>query len=260
MNQKLFTPLTSPGQIGLIVLLTMTVLMTVGLSVATRSSQDLINTQRGEESNRVFNAAEAGIEAALSADYAFEGDSTSGDISGFTDITGDYTIAKQNTFETRLFEGVSVELDVTGVVDGQGLTIDWSREDNCGTDNPASLVATIFFDDAGTTRARYMAIGACDRGDNFTLATTGNYGNYRRTYALPLQTDDEFVRIRAVYNDTHIKISGNGWTTPTQLYQIRAEAQNDSSNENRAVSVGRTLPTAPSVFDFALYSGTTIVK
>lgn len=53
------------GQMLLIVILVMTVALTVGLSIATRSITNLRVTEEEEASQRAFSAAEAGIEQAL---------------------------------------------------------------------------------------------------------------------------------------------------------------------------------------------------
>ncbi|TAK53986.1 MAG: hypothetical protein EPO24_13700 [Bacteroidetes bacterium] len=53
------------GQILLIVILTMIVALTVGLSIASRTITNLKISKQNEESNRAFQAAEAGIEKAL---------------------------------------------------------------------------------------------------------------------------------------------------------------------------------------------------
>lgn len=250
------------GQIGVIILLIMVVLVTIGLSLAARTTQDLFLSQQQADSTRVFNAAEAGVEQALSTSLEFQGDAQSGEIQNFSnsDIDVDYQVTKLNFLETRLFEMVSVNVDVTGVTTGQSIQIDWSKEDNCSTQDPASLVVAVFYDDVGTTRVRNYALGACDRADNFTTATTINVDGYRRRYSLPLLTNDLFVRIKPVYNDTHIRVTGSGWTMPVQYYNIRSQANNTKGTETRVVEVNRTLTAAPSVMDFALYSGSTIVK
>ena len=53
------------GQALLIVLLVMTVALTVGLSVATRTIVNVRITTQEEQSQRAFSAAEAGIEETL---------------------------------------------------------------------------------------------------------------------------------------------------------------------------------------------------
>lgn len=253
------------GQVGVAILLTMTVLLTMGLSIASRSTEDLFLSEQQSESARVFNAAEAGVEDALAANFDFEGQSRTGSVTTITDTTVDYSVTKQNVLETRLFEGVTVKVDVddsgagTGLTTNSNILLQWSKESDCATQDPASLIVSVFYNDAGTVRARYYAYGACDHSDGFTLGTSSSDGYFRQVN-MPLLAGDLFVRIKTVYNDTHIRVSGVGWTLPVQAYNIRSEAKNVLGNETRAVEVNKTLDAAPSVMDYALFSGTTIVK
>lgn len=249
------------GQVGVVVLLIMVVLLTVGLSLAARSTQELFLTQQNVDSTRVFNAAEAGIDQALSTSFTFEGEQATGSIENFnnSDIDVNYQITKMNQLETRLFEMVSVEVDVTGN-SGSGLIIEWSKLDNCASEDVASLVASVYYDDAGQTRVRHYPLQGCDRSDNFLAASNVNADGYRRRYNLALTADDLFVRIKPMYNDTHIRVTGDGWDLPVQYYNIRSEARNNLGNETRIVEVNRTLDAAPSIFDYAVFSQTTLVK
>ena len=61
-------------------------MLTVGLSLAANTSSDLIISQQEEESNRVFNAAEAGIEKALSEDLIFSEETQSGVLDSIDDV------------------------------------------------------------------------------------------------------------------------------------------------------------------------------
>lgn len=247
---------SSSGQVGVIILLIMTVLLTVGLSVASRTTQDLFLSQQQVNSARVFNAAEAGVDQAFSTSFDFEGDVETGTISNFNndEIDVEYQIAKLYQVETRLFEMYSVVADVAGNP-GLSLQIDWSRDDDCATADIASLIASIYYNDAGTTRVRHYPIQGCDRGDNFDPATAINVDGYRRRYILPLTTDDQFVRIKPVYADTFIRVRGDGWTMPEQQYNVRSEAVNTNGTETRIINVSRTLDGAPSIFDYAVFSG-----
>lgn len=250
------------GQIGIIIILIMSVMLTVGLSLAANTSSDLIISQQEEESNRVFNAAEVGIEEALSSDLTFAQESMAGTVNTISDVAVDYNISKTRQLETRLFEGVSAKVDVSNAIDGDVLRIDWSRENDCASENPASLLVSVYSDDAGTIRARHYTYGGCNRGDGFeTGGTISDNGLFRRT-DLVMQTGDQFVRIKPIYNDTHLRVwsPSIGWTLPVQALVIRSEATSDLGNENRAVEVNRSLPSAPSVMDYALYSGSTISK
>lgn len=252
---------TQSGQVGVVILLIMVVLLTVGLSVASRTTQDLFLSQQQVNSARVFNAAEAGVDEAFSTSFEFEGDVSSGTISNFNndEIDVDYQITKLYQIETRLFEMYSVVADVAGNP-GLSLQIDWSRDDDCAAADIASLIASIYYDDAGTTRVRHVPIQGCDRGDNFDPATAINADGYRRRYILPLTTDDQFVRIKPLYADTFIRVRGDGWTMPEQQYNVRSEATNTNGTETRIINVSRTLDGAPSIFDYAVFSGSNLVK
>lgn len=256
-------PNRQAGQIGVVIVLIMTVLMTVGLSLAANTNKDLINSQQSEESNRVFNAAEAGIEQALSADPNFESSELTGNLD-FDNANVNYLVSKSNTLHTILFEGVSAHIDLADATAGQ-VQIDWAKEDDCATSQPASLLVGIYYDDAGTLRVRYETLGACDpsafdRDDGFTLASHINQDGLRRRATVSLTSQDQFMRIKPLYNDTNIAVTGVGGSLPVQGFDIRSEAQNKTGDETRIVQVNRSLPAAPSVMDYAVFSGTTITK
>lgn len=84
-NSCLFA--SQKGQALLIVLLVMAVVLTIGLSLVSRSITDITISQKEEESARAFSAAEAGIERAL-----IEA-ATGGIISGrYPDTGGEYVV------------------------------------------------------------------------------------------------------------------------------------------------------------------------
>ncbi len=247
------------GQIALIVLLMMTVLLTIGLSVAQESSRQLRTATLEQESSQVLNAAEAAIERALSQELQ-PGQFTLAEDT-FENITVTYEILELDRLDTRLAEGTTIEIDTNGVPNGHNLIIDWSRENGCA-ENPASLIISTYFDDAGTTRVDYEPIAACDTGDDFTVASNQQNDQYNYRYTHPLEENDQFVRIQAVYNDTHIRVfdSGTAYDLPEQFYKIRAEAVRNGSGETRIVEVTRSKPALSSIFDFAVYSGTDIIR
>lgn len=243
----------------------MVVLLTFGLSIASRSTREVALSQQEEESNRVFNAAEAGVERALATDLDFQGEefSSEGTIIPGTDSNLDYNIRKSRILETRLIEGTTAMVQMQDAVNplpGQ-IYIDWSKETDCGaTEKPASLIVSIYNTAAGTESAsvRHLTFAGCNRNDDIPVAASGQNGYYRRA-TIPTLTNDQFMRIKAVYNDTHVRVSGSS-TLPTQAYDIRSEATSTLGQEARTVEVKRTLSVAPSVMDFALFSGTSLVK
>ncbi|MFZ1721441.1 MAG: hypothetical protein WAU07_02965 [Microgenomates group bacterium] len=244
------------GQVAVVVLLIMVVLLTIGLSIATRTTQEVFLSQQQAESSRVFNAAETGVEDALSQDF----EALTGSVTNVTTIDGvdvNYTISASDTLETRLTEGLSAMVDLNQSVSGN-LTVRWARETPCN--DKASLIFSIYYMTGGRNRVRHVAVGpnsGC-RSDGFTNGNPINVDGYTMGYNLPVTVNDRFVRIKAVYNDTHVSVSGNN--LPDQFYNVRSEASNEQGDEQRTIQVTRTLSVAPSIMDYAVYSGASLLK
>lgn len=253
-----------PGQVGLIILLIMVVVLAVGLSLATRSSQQAEISAQQEDTTRVFNAAEAGVEAALSDIFQHE---SAGDISGLSegieslDLSGsnaniNYNIAKSNILETHLKQGTSTEL----VLPAAGsISFYWAIEQNCA--DTASLLLSVYSNSAGTITARHYAVGNCSgtstRADNFIANDAGD-APYKYAYTLFTTANDQFVRVKPVYADTDIKIVGS---PAVSQFTINSQAQNTlAGQETRTFEVKRTLSTAPAFMEYALVSGSSIIK
>lgn len=250
------------GQAGLVVMLIMVVLLTLGISIASRSTQDVTQSTQEQETSRVFDAAEAGIEQALSGILTATDGSVNVDIG--TGLLTSYTVDEIDSLEVRVDEGQVVAVDLSGTYAGD-VDIEWSRESNCSTEDPASIEISIFNPTANTVRR--LAFSGCSHpGDQ--LITSSNLPDwsvgagtapYAFRATVLVSANEELMRIRPIYNDTHMRVSG-GLDFPTQYHRISSQATNPISGESRAVEVDRTLPTAPSIFDYVLFSGTTLTK
>ena len=73
-EEKRFRIISDSGQALLVILLSMTVILTVVLSVVSRTVTDITITTYQEDAQRAFDAAEAGIEDALLTGTATGGD------------------------------------------------------------------------------------------------------------------------------------------------------------------------------------------
>lgn len=252
------------GQVGLIVLLIMVVILALGLSLATRTSQQAEIAIQQEDTTRVFNAAESGVEAALANIYQAESAGTVDDLSetvasldiSESDSDISYNITKSNILETHLKQGTSTEL----VVPAAGsISFYWATEAAC--ENTASLLLSVYADDGSNITAKHFAIGDCSgastRGDNF-ISNDAGPSPYKYAYTLFTSADDLFVRVKPVYNDTDIKIVGS---PAVSQFTINSQAQNTlASQETRTFEVKRTLSTAPAFMEYALVSGSSIIK
>lgn len=257
-------PNAQSGQVGLIVLLVMVVILALGLSLATRTSQQAELSVQQEDTTRVFNAAEAGVEAALASIFQHETAGTLNDIAEGVetlDLSGsnaniNYNITKSNILETHLRQGTSTEL----IVPSEGsISFYWAIEPNCG--DTASLLLSVYSNNAGNITARHYAVGNCSgtstRNDNF-IANDAGPTPYRYAYTLFTTATDRFVRVKPVYNDTDIRIVGS---PAVSQFTINSQAQNTlAGQETRTFEVKRTLSTAPAFMEYALVSGSSIIK
>jgi len=252
------------GQVGLIILLIMVVILALGLSLATRTSQQAEISIQQEDTTRVFNAAESGVEAALANIYQAEESGTiddiSEDISSLDILESDsdinYNITKSNILETHLKQGTSTELQVPTA---GSISFYWATEQAC--EDTASLLLSVYADDGSQLTARHFAVGDCSgsstRGDNFIPNDAGPTP-YLYAYTLFTTADDQFVRVKPVYTDTDIKIVGS---PAVSQFTINSQAQNTlTSQETRTFEVKRTLSTAPAFMEYALVSGSSIIK
>jgi Tfp pilus assembly protein PilX len=252
------------GQVGLIVLLVMVIILALGLSLAVRTSQQAEVAIQQEDTARVFNAAEAGVEAALANIFQFE---SAGNIAGISEseetlnLAGsnaeiNYTVTKTNTLETQLRQGTSTELAVPAA---GTITFYWAKETTCAAS--ASLILSVYSNASGTVTARHYAVGDCNgedmRNDNF-LANTAGQAPYQYGYVLSTTANDVFVRVKPVYNDTDMLIIGS---PSVSQFTIHSQAQNTlAGQEARTFEVKRTLSTAPAFMEYALVSGGSIIK
>jgi len=246
-----------------VIILIMMVLLTFGISLASRSTDEVALSQQEEESNRVFNAAEAGIEKALSTDLSFVGNELrpTPTLIPNTNAVVDYAITKNQRLQTRLLEGTTAMVKLKDATTALPATvnIDWSRDSDCSAaTKPASLIVSVYSISGGITAVRHLPFGACNRNDDIAIAGNGSSGYFRRA-VVSTQASDDYMRIKAVYNDTDVLVAASS-NLPVQAYQIRSEAKSQAGNETRTIQVVRTLPVSPSIFDYVVYSGTTLTK
>lgn len=97
----------SSGQALLLILLSMAVVLTIVLSILSRSITDVAVTTKEEEALRAFSAAEAGVEQSLVIGSSI-GSTQIGDASFKTTVTGALTNGKEFANPVGLFSGESL--------------------------------------------------------------------------------------------------------------------------------------------------------
>lgn len=267
------------GQIAVAVILAVAAVIVVAVSLASRTTQEQSLTTQTTESTVTFNAAEAGVEQALSSvltsleSAAYVTPPPSGSVTLNNNTTVDYTITQSPTLDVSLAEGATAQVSLDGDRNGSGdytgtIDILWGKDADC-TKN-ASLIISLISNPSGSYRARYYAVGpyggCADRsGDEFTAASAGIDG-YKNRYQIAVSSAaasaDLMLRIKTVYADSPILVRGLTSNLPTQQYIVRSTAVNTAGDkqETRVLEVKRSLPVAPNIMDYALYSGGNISK
>lgn len=260
--KRILSKKSEQGQIAVAILLIMTVMLTVAVSMAVRTTEEISVSTQQNESTKVFNAAETGVEVAL-RDVNFE-NITSGptDPQGATsnEATYTYVVTPQTTLTSSALEGQSTTIQLSPT--SQQINISWANPGVPAQQRAAILVATYYAN--GTVE--YQAIGDSDatgRSDEFSQPNGTPAANYAYAYSIPsFGSAATMLRIIPVYNNTELAVTGTN--LPVQQHVIRSEAVNDNSGSNnlekRTIEVRRSIPTAPSFFDYSLYAKGSIVK
>jgi Tfp pilus assembly protein PilX len=223
----------SEGQAGLIVLLVMVVVTTVAVSVSSRSVSELRISRQEQESTRTLNLAESGIEEILQQDLSTF--SSTVNVAG-TDIP--YSITPQDTISNyELSQGHTLEIDVTGAT---ALNLNW-------TGDPSIVVVLI--ESNGTLTREVFKKNSSPAG-NIGIAQSLPY-----SYAF---SGKVMARIKALYEPTLITVGRSGGTNP--LYYKVTTTATLADGSTRAVSVNKFPGSLPSIFDYVLFSGTSLTK
>lgn len=157
--RKLPRSVANSGQALLLILLSMAVVLTVVLSILSRSITDVTVTTKEEEALRAFSAAEAGIEQSLVIGSSI-GSTQIGDASFKTSVTGALTNGKEFANPVGLFSGESllfwfVAHNDTGALvcnatlpcfTGRQIKICWGKSETGANDatTPAIEVSTFY--------------------------------------------------------------------------------------------------------------------
>lgn len=264
------------GQVAVVVLLIMAVLLVLGLSLASRTTQEALISSQEEDTTRVFNAAETAVEEALSklskGEPIAAGSPIGVNTSNLPDNTSaTYTLTAETDLSGTITQGMSASVFLT---DTSPFTIHWGSASDCN--NNASLIVSLYYSSGGTTKVKHLPLkpvgcytdGSKAVGFTDSVSDTGTYKNkYAISFgAAPWQLAagevPQILRIKALYKDAEFGISGI--TLPSQKDVVRAEASDSKveggSQEKRAIEVSRTKPAPPAILDYSLYSGGSLNK
>lgn len=258
------------GQALLIIILTMVVALTVGLSAVSRSITTLRISTAEEESQRAFSAAEAGIEEALksggnialttlpnNAQYSANVTSTGNTTELLTN--GGQDVQKDNAVQVWLSSYPNYTSPYSGTI-----TVYWGDPgDAC--DNVAALEVITLSGVATSPTLSRFALDPCSvsRANNFTNVTGGAGSiqgiSFRNSYSISVASA-LIMRIIPLYKSTKIAVKGSA-VLPAQGKEIESTGTIVSGGENikRKIKVFQYYPSLPGTnFDYAIFSGTNL--
>ncbi len=262
------------GQALIFVIATMTVALAVGVGVSLRNLASISRTSRTDTAARAQAAAEGGAENVLSRSEseiaAMVGDPAAEDIVFAPSVNDNITAVASVTVEdwniaASGFTYLPLEIKRDQVsevkLNGGGITICWSSQN----DSAGSDIYYIAYNDTGTmTRG---GVEANDRngfpsnyssGGTFAGADGGN-PDFDNCHDATLPSSADGIRIRSINADSRLGIYVTSGSLPNQGYKITSigRLQNAPVGQEAEVKVTviRSLPFMPGIFDFGIYSG-----
>lgn len=257
------------GQVAVITLLIMSVIVVVAIAIGQRTAQEQQIAFTQDESVRVFNAAESGVEEGLSTIQKFEEDNPGGTFPNITKLDSpgtislnqsdvEYTVESSQIFEMYIDENMAVEIPLNGT--NNNATINWweSDSDSCDQSPPAILVSLYQQD-----TSRHLAFDPCsgedtcpgtrDTGFECGDITRNPGGDYAFQITVNVETDDEIMRIRPLFQDTRLQISSD--SLDQAQFAINSRGVSQTGETARALNVLRSRLGAPGYMDFTLVAG-----
>ena len=290
-------PSSNSGQALLIVLLSMAVILTIVLSILSRSVTDVAVTSREEEALRAFSAAEAGVERAL----LIGSNTGSFDDATFVATSINFGVsAEEYIYSNKLLSGESATIwfvdhdeetgeltcDTNECFTGSQVSICWAGSgtpsDQAGT--PALEISIFYANPAWDYSTVEIARVTTD--PNIARRVTNNFGDTDGVNCTLEGQDFEFKKtidfsasglnipyaaagnllfgkVRFFYNTGEAQslgfdVRGSGGDLPSQGRKIVSTGT--VGEANRKIEVLRTFGELPSIFDAAVFSPGGLVK
>lgn len=259
------------GYIVIIVLLLTAVLLMLGLSLATRTTEEVYLSGQEADTTRVFNAAETGIENAL---YLVE--NTPGLIQATPKTFTAAEIAAPDGSDSNLqVTGEQTDTFDMNIPQGEVLTLKWkpgtriiTKYANCAA--APALIVTLY-DPVAIPKAYHVTYNpvsavntSCSgKGTNFqnstyVSATSSSVTLDNSTFGIT-PNGNALIRIRPLFADASFTIEDSA---AIKIVSTASDTSGGSgtSAETRKIQVIRTEPAPPSIFDYAVFSGGSLTK
>jgi hypothetical protein len=261
---NLKTLINQKGQVILFVIVSMTLAMAVGVTVASRTLSSLSRTSRSDSSNKALAAAEAGAERFLVMDFSelgtYVGNETPTTLSFVDEVSGvnteaDVTVADftQNSpsgdYDFNLGTGYVKEVTFKDSGFNNSVTFCW--------ENSNSAIAYLIYNATGIKEKGVMtpsSNNSLDVSNGDVASSSGSYPGGCKTVSITAA--DYGLRLRALYNDTNVSVQSPA-DLPVQGYKITSVGKLFAEGKivtTKKVTVYKSKPYFPSAFDAAIYT------
>lgn len=263
------------GQILLIVVLTMILALTVGLSIASRTVTELKLARQSEESQRALQAAEAGIEQVAKSPTLTSSGTFTNNAKFTTTVTtdSDTQVLLNNGQEVDQATGSDVWLsEHTTYANPMGngspvtVTIYWGTKDQstCSVSGGPAVIPALEIlllegsIDVPTFKKYVYEPSLCSRIPGATkiatssTATNVNGVDFYYSISLPSITNGRIMKIVPIYASGKIGIKSSGPAFPAQGSII--ESTGTSGDTVRKVIYYQSFPQLPEVFQYSILS------
>lgn len=267
------SPNRQSGQILVAVVLVMVVSLIVGISVSSRSLSSLRSTTYTTQATSAFHAAEAGVEKALyDLDNSdFDSLATGGVYADDSYLFGsegssyDFTVEESGgggeVYVAYVPKDSVAEIKL-GSYAGNSLEVCWDEGDI------DELVLLVSYVGDTVTRDAYYLTGHeptwLSGGTEVLFGGTPVVGGYvyNSCTDLTLAVDVTLIRLTPLHDNATSVVGTTIAVSPAGEYELPAQAYvitsiGSEATTQRTLKVTKTLPALPSIFDFAIYSGST---
>jgi len=244
---------THKGQVALVLVLIMTVVSTLAVSLATRSTVDTKIQQSESESIQALLFAQTGIEQLILNPTSSVGEPGSDYYAETSDIGKDViefgSLAQGSTMEINLLPRDALLT---------GMRVFWGPDNDSSSNRPAVLISVV--ESTGTiTDYAYDYDGL----NGFTAATNvaGRYPKTSETIALNSNTTK--VRITVLGTSAVMRVDPVGAPFPSQFKSIKSIGSKVSGPDSVKYGLQydeSATDSVPGVFDYVLFSGGSIIQ
>jgi hypothetical protein len=270
------------GQVLVLVLLVVVVALSIGLSVASRNITNLKTSTQTEQSQRVFSAAEGGVEDVLSRLNTFVQDhpevttaqgASEGIPIGTSNITANVNVRALTAYEQVVDEGSVGQINLDGAyVSGvRTIVLEWGKKNS---EEVSGIVASMqvnficqqitCFSQAGIPgqsfsqfRQAYTVNASPGNETGFTPCPDISSADFACKVTFSLPNDNvKFLRIRPFWNKATIKVANPPAEPrlPIQEYNVTSTASTEQGITRRVQVSRAALPQLPAIFDYVFFA------